>query len=219
MALEPWYISDWSDLADLVAILSFPILIATVIMSGGHITKQLNASRKEASFEVYLQLSDRYAEIAALRRELNARFDRSDKALNEEEIHNFYSQYWILQTTQWEMFRSGLLPVDIYVNWLSYLHDNIHGAFGLNYFKADGSVGRITSGDAFHQTAVKRMLRGHDEGLEFFQALASIPHTWSKQAAFSIFDAPDRDKRRAAILELLKTYRARYKAASVWELH
>ncbi len=149
---------------------------------------------------------------------LNSRFDHGDKTVNVEAIYNFYSQYWNLQINQWEMFRAGLLPSEIYANWLVYTHDNIHGPFALSYYGLRNKKLSLTAAEAFETVAKRRMLRGQAEAFSFFEALAAIPHSWKSGCGFEIFDDPDRGLRHRQIATLLAERQKHYRRSKVWEL-
>lgn len=211
-------VSSWSDAADLVAVISFPAVVAAVIVGAWQIISQLKGSRREAAFEVFLDFTERFRAVAELRRTLNSRFDAKDKSVNAEAIYNFYGQYWILQINQWEMFRAGLLPMEIYSNWLCYTHDNIVGAFGLHYFETATIKKTLSSKQAFEEVAKRRMLRAQPEARAFFEALAAIPHAWSPSCGFAIFEDPNFEVRRKAIRDFLRSKRKEYRRSKVWKL-
>lgn len=211
-------IGSWSDAADLVAVISFPAVVAAVIVGAWQIISQLKGSRREAAFEVFLDFTERFRAVAELRRTLNSRFDAKDKSVNAEAIFNFYSQYWILQINQWEMFRAGLLPLDIYANWLCYTHDNIVGAFALHYFETAKKTKTLSSKEAFEEIAKRRMLRAQPEARSFFEALARLPHAWSPSCGFAIFEDPDFPSRREKVRDFLRAQRKQYRRSKVWKL-
>jgi hypothetical protein len=212
-------VSSWSDAADIATTVSMPIAFLAVGIAGYQIVQQLKGARREAAFEVFLDFTERFRVISELRRMLNSRFDHGDKSVNVEAIYNFYSQYWNLQINQWEMFRAGLLPSDIYANWLIYTHDNIHGPFALNYFGPRGKKMSLAASEAFETVAKKRMLRGQAEACSFFEALAAIPHSWSLGCGFDVFDDPARPTRLQKIKSLLTERQKRYKHSKIWELN
>ena len=211
-------VKSWSDASDLVSVISFPAVVGAVIIGAWQIIIQLKGSRQEAAFEVFLDFTERFRAVAELRRILNSRFDSGDREINSEAIFNFYSQYWILQINQWEMFRAGLLPKSIYVNWLCYTHDNMVGPFELHYYEIGETKKSLSAKDAFKEIACRRMLRAQPEARSFFEGIAAIPHAWSPQAGTSIFDDPDFENRRRRILSFLDLRRREYKKNNVWKL-
>ncbi len=211
-------VNDWSDAANVATTFSMPIALLAVIVAGWQIVQQLQGTRREAAFEVFLDFTERFRVISELRRMLNSRFDHGDRSVNVEAIYNFYSQYWNLQINQWEMFRAGLLPIEIYANWLIYTHDNIHGPFALSYYGPKGKKLALSASEAFVSVAKKRMLRGQTEACSFFEALAAVPHSWKAGCGFEIFDDPDRPKRHQEITSLLETKQKAYRRSKVWAL-
>lgn len=210
-------VDSWADAADLATVTSLPIAITAACIAGWQIVQQLKGARREAAFEVFLDFTERFRLISELRRLLNSRFDHGDKSVNAEALYNFYSQYWSLQINQWEMFRAGLLPIDIYAGWLVYTHDNIHGPFALHYYGPRNKKLSIPSSEAFETVAKRRMLRGQAEACSFFEALAAIPHSWKAGCGFEIFDDPHRDHRHRLIHALLAERRKHYRRSKVWD--
>jgi hypothetical protein len=212
-------IATWADAADLATVISLPIALLAVCVAGWQILQQLKGARREAAFEVFLDFTERFRVISELRRILNSRFDHGDQSVNAEALYNFYIQYWSLQINQWEMFRAGLLPTDIYAGWLVYTHDNIHGPFSLHYYGPKRKKLSISSAEAFETVAKRRLLRGQAEAFSFFEALAAIPHSWSAGCGFEIFEDPQRENRHRQIYDLLVERRKQYRRSKVWELN
>jgi hypothetical protein len=212
-------IQGWSDLADIATVLSLPVIVLAVIMTGRQIAAQFTASRREASFEVYLRFAEKFSDLMALQVELAERFEARDKSLNLKSVSRYYVQYWILQINHWEMFRAGLLPVGVYASWLVYTHDSMAGDALLGYFDARGKPQSLSSKAAFETIFLRRMLRGQPEGAAFFRELAAIPHGWSREAGFEIQDEPDLDVRLAAITALVNARQADYRARPLWKIH
>jgi hypothetical protein len=211
-------VDSWSDLADIATILSLPVIVAAVIMTGRQITSQFTASRREASFEVFLRFTEKFSDVIERQAELAERFEAKDRTLNQKAVTSFYVQYWILQINYWEMFRAGLLPVAIYGAWLNYTHDSIAGETSLGYFDTRGKPQAMSSEAAFEHIFLKRMLRGQPDCAAFFRELAAIPHGWSPEAGFAIQDEPGRAGRHAAIITLLTKRQKAYRARPVWKI-
>ncbi|MBX9575165.1 MAG: hypothetical protein K2X07_05960 [Caulobacteraceae bacterium] len=209
-------VTSWDDWAALATIASLVIALLAALIAWRQIKHQLVEGRRQSAFNAFLHFSERFLEFMELRSELKDRFERKDKDLKLREIKFFYQKYWNIQINEWEMFRAGLLPVDVYSGWLCYVHDNIVGDFRMGYFNADGQPGHMTARQAFETIALGQLMRSQPECRDFFKRLAERKHDWTPT------HRPENDERLSArvkdMRDFLTEMRREYQIAAAWRL-
>lgn len=210
-----WTVTSWGDVGDIAAGISLVAIPIALVLGLLQIRSQLETSRREAAFAVFLQFSDRFLDHMRLRSNLKDRFERKDTSLKFREIKLFYQTYWNIQINEWEMFRAGLLPIEIYASWLCYTHDSVTGKFNMGYFDDAGAPKSLTAKDAFTTIALGQMMRSQTDCKAFFEELASLPHGWLPNRSSGEHALQER---AADISRLLRRKQLAYRKSHAWKL-
>lgn len=95
---------------------------------------QLRSQRKQGRFNVIgtsvIQFYERYERMAQRRHDLKLRL-QAGESVPDREVLEFYYRYWALQVDQWEYFRLGLVPTEVYGRWMLYVVDALRGQHSL----------------------------------------------------------------------------------------
>ncbi|HTT97069.1 MAG TPA: hypothetical protein VMF58_03400 [Rhizomicrobium sp.] len=131
---------------------------------------QMRQFGRERAFDQYFRFTKTFGEISLDFHHSAVRFRQKDFTLDESMAISYFRRYWQLQLQQWEFFVAGLMPNEIYVNWMLYALDYFMDGRDFHYFDDKSNVCVLTFDDAF-KTIGRRVLRNQKNCLVFFEKL------------------------------------------------
>ncbi|MBL8545927.1 MAG: hypothetical protein JNL81_05645 [Hyphomonadaceae bacterium] len=95
-----------------------PALIAVLglWLTAHSIRSQTQNSRVEKIADVLIACSDRFHAIDSVRDEIEAKLRRGELS-QEEACERYFFEYWHFQWDQWNYFKLGLIPHEMYADW------------------------------------------------------------------------------------------------------
>jgi len=171
MAMVPFPVQGWEDMAAIVSILSLPLILVSVLAAFAQVKSQAELSRREATFNAFLGFSEKFRSTSMLRRAIKSRFERGDKTLGYQDAIVYYTQYWLLRLEEWEFLRVGLLPLDTYIGWTLNGYAHIAGEKDLGFFDKSGAPQTMSSRNIFVEHVLNGMFEHHIGCRAFFEGL------------------------------------------------
>lgn len=200
-----------ADLASLVQIVGFPLLIASMVVAIRQWQDQSRLSARESSVSILMHLMDRESENAALLAKNRARFQAGDVTLRVDDIEGYLKLYWQLAQAEWLYFRAGFIPEEVFAGWLLNYHESANQPKEYKYYVADGHAGTMISMQYFQHDALPAILGELPECRAFFAEVAavtpSVPHAASEKALLV-----------EGLQALVHRFRGRYVPAKAWKL-
>ncbi|EGF92799.1 hypothetical protein ABI_12370 [Asticcacaulis biprosthecium C19] len=160
-------------LANLVTLLSFPIIVASIFAAFQQIRSQAKLSANEISIKALDHFYGSFMATSALRRDLQARFDRGDTTVSRQEAMQYYYQYWQQRELEWEYFVRGLISVDMFARWSENCVRHIIGLRDLNYYD-HGQTHKLSSREIFENNVLGSILRRSDDCRNFYADLLAL---------------------------------------------
>ena len=202
-------IRTWSDLASVSTVCSLLVLTAALIVAGVQALLQMRLFARERAFDQYFRFTNTFSAISHDFHGAAIRFRQKDLSLDEVAAISYFRRYWQLQLQQWEFFVAGLMPSEIYVNWMLYAVDYFAHGRDFQYFDDAHHARVLTFADAF-STIGRRVLRNQPNCLAFFEHL----HATGQDQAL----AGDQAKRRKEVARLVRATMADERAAGRWQI-
>ncbi len=202
-------IKTWEDLAAIATVGSLLVLTAALIVAGVQALLQMRLFGRERAFDQYFRFTNTFSAISHDFHGGAIRFRQKDISLDEAAAISYFRRYWQLQLQQWEFFVAGLMPNEIYVNWMLYAVDYFADGRDFQYFDDERHPCVLTFGEAF-RTIGRRVLRNQTNCLAFFEHLHAAGHDEALAA--------DPVKRRKEVVRLVQATKADERIAWRWHL-
>ena len=96
------------DLQIISVVLTFIYATATlwaIIIGSRQVRTSISISNKEKALDAYIEFSEKYAELSRLSHDIEVRFQKGDKTLQDYDIKFFFNAFWVLQLQEWEFFQ------------------------------------------------------------------------------------------------------------------
>lgn len=90
---------------------------------------------------------------------------RSGAQVDPNEIADYFFHYWAQQLNQWEFFRLGLIPSDVYTKWLMHVADSLRGYEGFDNL--------ISAGEGWERYGVLTM-RHQPQFVSFIESVREL---------------------------------------------
>lgn len=143
-------IAGWQDLAGLIAVLSFPAIALSVFFSYYQTRLQTRLVSAEISLSALIKFYELYAEVRAMRVDLERRHQQGDQSLSKIEAMAYYNRYWVLRELEWKYFSRGLIPPATYAEWIENAMRHLDGRRNLSYFE-NGAAVTLKSREVFEE--------------------------------------------------------------------
>lgn len=200
-----------SDIASLVQIVGFPLLIVSMFVAIRQWQDQARLSSRESSVSILIRLMDRECENAARLAQNRARFRAGDPTLTVHDVEGYLKLYWQLAQAEWLFFRAGFIPEELFAGWLLNYHESANEPKEYGYYVADGHAATRDSATYFRIDALQEIFVEHSECSSFFREVAAVeprrPQTTVEQALLA-----------QRLRDLVHRYRQQYKPSKVWKL-
>jgi len=202
-------IRTWEDLSAIATVCSLIVLTAALIVASIQALLQMRQFGRERAFDQYFRFTNTFSVISNDFHSSVVRFRKNDLTLDERAAVSYFRRYWQLQLQQWEFFVAGLMPNEIYMNWMLYALDYFTEGRDFRYFGDDRTSCVLTFDDAF-KTIGRRVLRNQKNCLAFFEQL--------RAAGQSVAPAEDKNQRRREVGRLVRLTLADERATERWRL-
>jgi len=150
--------------------------VLAIVLAWRQVRASFDIAGKERALDAYLNFSRTYADLTRLSHEIDVRFHKKDKTLNEYDIKYFFNSFWVLQLQEWEFLQGGILPVRLFAQWMMHTHEYLLSGKTKSYYDAGGKGVTITAKEGFEKYG-KRVLRFHPDLLDFIREVEAIPYT------------------------------------------
>ena len=173
------------DLQIISVVLTFIYATATlwaIIIGSRQVRTSISISNKEKALDAYIEFSEKYAELSRLSHDIEVRFQKGDKTLQDYDIKFFFNAVWVLQLQEWEFFQARILPVRIFTQWMMHTHEYLLSDKVKSFYGARGRVMTITAKDGFEKYG-RRVLRFHPDFIAFIAKLEAIPYAPGTEVA------------------------------------
>ncbi|MDC7675860.1 hypothetical protein [Asticcacaulis machinosus] len=201
-----WKISNWQDLESFISILAFPVIAISVFVAFLQIKAQARLSAGEISGQALLQFYENFTRTAAMRRDLQGRFQAGDATITRHEVLQYYYQYWQQRELEWEYFAKGLISVDLFTRWSENCVKHMLGRRDLGYYEA-GKSEIMSSRQVFETNVLNSILLRSVSCRRFYVSLCALADKLDREAIALDSDQAYRDiktlvKRQVQLLKI-----------------
>ena len=177
-----WFpIDSWQDLAAIFTIGSVPFVLGSLVAAFRQIKSQADTSRRELSFNGLIEFNSKFERTSDLFQSTRERIENSDKTVNYQTVKKVSNGYWRLVHEEFEFFRNGLVPVDIFTGWMLLSYGEIAGETNLKYFNKEGAIVEMNSRERFQSIILNGRYKHHPRFCMFFTGLYNLKARGSQE--------------------------------------
>ncbi len=197
-------VKSWEDVAALFTIASVPFVVGSLLAAFTQIKAQADISRRELSFNGLIAFNEKFERSSEKYQSAKERFDNNDRSVNHHTVKEVFNGYWRLAHEEYEFFRNGLVPVDIFTGWMLLAYAQMAGEINFQYFAADGTVMELNSRERFESVVMNGRYRHHPEFCAFVTGLYRL------KARGSVADILEPEVRYEIVARYIRDYVRRH---------
>jgi hypothetical protein len=202
-------ISGWQDVAAIVSLVTAPLIALSLFAAFRQIKAQADISRRELSFNGLIEFNNKFERQSNAYQSVRERFANNDYSVNHETVKQVFNGYWRLVHEEFEFFKDGLIPIDIFTGWMLLAYAQIAGETSLSYFAKDGSIQKLGSRERFEKVVMSGRYQHHPKFCAFMTGLFQL-----KVAGMDGNIIPEH-LRYAAVSRYIKNYAKRLRSKLV----
>jgi len=196
-----WYpIQGWQDVSAIFTIASVPLIVGSLFAAFGQIKAQAEISRRELSFNGLIAFNEKFERASDLAQSARERVENHDTTVNQRTVKRVFNSYWRLVHEEWEFFKDGLIPTDIFIGWMVLSYSQIAGETDLPYFNKDGALMEMSSRERFENVVINGRYQHHPAFCAFFTGLYRLRGKTTKDITIP------REERYALISKYVREY-------------